>query len=225
MDGGAERTGGTGGTGGSGGEGGAVPRRGNLWGLTWLLVLLLGGPAVAIALDLLSADQLLMVAAGAGALHLTAHLAAGGSMAAAVLVPPVAWAMVLGRRVPGGRRRRAWAAAVLTAALAPATAGAGWALWQQTPAAHDLALLGVAATIGLVLLTVAAAQTRGAAAALLRLLLTPLWLAGAVVVVVGALLLSPFGLAPGLAWTTATSLFDGLRSPAMIPSDPQPTWR
>jgi hypothetical protein len=192
---------------------------------TLLFVALLGGPAAALGLDLATGEQVPLLLGAAALLHLAAHALARRSLVAAVVCPPVAWALLLGRRVAGGARRRAWAAAVFTAAMAPATFAAARALWVGGTDVGEQALLGSGATITLVLIVAAVANAHGAAAALLRLLLTPLWLAGAVVLLVVGLLLAPFGLATGLAPQVAASLVDGVRSPAMMPVPPTPTWR
>ena len=196
-----------------------MQRRRRLWPWTWFFTLLLGIPALAAWADLVPRELALPVVAGVAALHLLGCVAARSSIALTVLCPPLAWGVLLGRRVVGGARRRAWGAAVFTAATLPATAGIATAV-TGGPASHERAYVAVAATIVLVLLCARAANTRGAGAALLRLLLLPLWVVGAVVLVVGATLLAPFGLARGMAWATLSSLADGIRGPAMMPASP-----
>ena len=189
------------------------PRR--LWPWVWIFTLLVTVPALAVAAGVDSRELLLPAAAVAAVIHLLAHLAARGSMGLAVFVPPVAWAVLMGRRVAGGARRRAWASAVFTAAMVPGTAGLIVGL-TRSPRDIPLALVGVAVTAVFVLVVAAAANGLGGGAVGVRLLLVPLWAVGAAVLVVGGLLLAPFGLARGVVWTTLTSLAEGLRGPAMM---------
>jgi eukaryotic-like serine/threonine-protein kinase len=203
----------------------APVQRRHLGAWTLLLVALLGGPTVAVLLDVVHGNELLALAGAAFAVHLVAHAVARRSVAAAVVAPPIAWALLLGRRVRGGAKRKAWGAAVFTAAMIPGTVAVAVTVFQ----APDRALLaaGVGATVVLVVLSAAVANAPGVGAAMTRLLLTPLWVVGAAVLVVVGALLAPFGLVPGLAWSTASSLVDGVRvqRPAMMPPPPTSTWR
>ena len=192
----------------------ARPRR--LWPWVCIFTLLVGMPVGAVAAGAGSRELLLPAAVAAAAVHLVAHLLGRGSMALALIFPPVAWAVLLGRRVAGGARRRAWASAVFTAAMAPGAAGLFWVATNGPPRDASPALAGAGGTVALVLLCAAVANGRGAGPVVARLLLVPLWAAGAVVLVIGGLLLAPFGLARGVVWTTLTSLAEGIRGPAMM---------
>lgn len=204
----------------------AAPERPrHLAGWTLLFLLLVGGPVAAWLLDLITPDRVIPAAIAVAVIHLVAHAAAGQSLAAAVLVPPVAWGLLLGGRVLGGRRRRAWGAAVFTAAMAPATAGLVVAVLRRNAEGGRLAVMGVAATCGIVALTAAAANGRSGGTATLRFLLLPLWLTGACLLVVGGIALAPFGISRGLVSATLASLVPGIRGPATMPPAPTPTWR
>ena len=191
----------------------ARPRR--LWPWVWVFTLLVGVPLLAVLAEAVPRQLLLPVAAAVVVVHLLAHLIGRGSMALAVLLPPIAWGVLLGRRVAGGGRRRAWASAVFIGAMAPGMYGA-WALARASLSESSLALAGAGATVVLVLLCAAVANGLGGGAIAGRLLLLPLWVPGAVVLIVGGLLLAPFGLARGTAWATAASLPEGIRGPAMM---------
>lgn len=199
------------------------PRR--LWPWTWLFVLLGAVPLAAVWSETLPRPLWLPAAGVVALLHLVAQAAGRGSMALAVLCPPIAWAVLLGRRVRGGRRRHAWATAVLITTTAPMLAGLAL-LVMQGATAGDAAAAGVAATLVLVPACVAAANADGRGAAAVRVLLTPLWAVGAALLIVAGLVLSPFGLARGTAWAAMTSLGEGVRGPAMMrgPEGPRP-WR
>lgn len=197
----------------------------HLGGWTLLFLLLLGGSVAAWLLDLIPPDQMIPAAIAIVVIHLVAHAVAGQSLAAAVLVPPVAWALLLGGRVLGGRRRRAWGAAVFTAAMAPATAGAVLAILQRNGGDARLTMVGLAATCGMVAVTAAVANGRSRLSAVVRFLLLPLWLTGACVLIVGGILLAPFGVSRGLVSATLASLVPGIRGPATMPPAPTPTWR
>ena len=195
----------------------AAERRRRLWPWTWLFTLLVGAPLVALWAGVVPRERLLPAVVALAAAHLVATLAGGVSAGLAVLLPPVAWAVLLGRRVQGGPRRRAWASAMFTAAIAPLVGGVAMLVAGGNPRRPTEALIGGAATLVLVLLTSAVANGREPGAVLMRTLLIPLWLAGAMVLILGGLLLVPFGVARGVAWTTFASLPDGLRGPAMMP--------
>jgi hypothetical protein len=198
-------------------------RRRHLWPWTLIFTLLVGVPAIAVWLEEVPAGQLLPSVLGVAALHLVLSLAARGPLSLALLCPPIVWAVILGRRVRGGRRRRAWATAVFTASMLPAIAGVVLAVMDR--AGRSQALAGVAATLLLVLVCTASANAEGPSAVAVRVLLLPLWAIGAVLVIGAGMLLSPFGLAPGTVWATMTSLADGIRGPAMMrPPRPRP-WR
>ena len=197
------------------------PQRRHLGAWTLLFVALLVVPAGALLTGMVRGDEALVLAAAVFAVHVLAHALARRSVLAAIVCPPLAWGLLLGWRVRGGAKRRAWAAAVFSAAMAPATVAGALALAGD--AGRDVLAAGVGATSLLVLLAAAVANARGAGAALTRLALAPLWVAGAVILVVVGTLLAPFGIARGLAWGAATSLLDGVRGP--MPPPPTPTWR
>ena len=201
-------------------------RRRRLWPWTWLFVLLVAVPVAAAALGVLPRALWLAAAGAAAVIHLGTVSVGRGPMSLAILCPPLAWAVLLGRRVRGGRRRRAWATAVFVTSMAPLIAGFV-ALVQRGAAEGSTAAAGGASlTLVLVLICAAAANGRGAGPVAVRLLLTPLWAAGALVMIVAGLVLSAFGVARGTAWATMTSLGEGVRGPAMMraPEGPRP-WR
>ena len=201
-----------------------APVRRHLGAWALLFVALLAVPTAAVLLGAVRGPEAVALTAAAFAVHLAAHAAARRSLAAAVACPPIAWGLLLGQRVRGGPKRRAWGAAVFTAATVPASVALVLAALQEP--AGQAVTAGVGATVLLVLLTAAVANARGAAAVLVRLLvLGPLWIGGATILVIVGMLLAPFGIARGLAWTVARSLVDGTRSPAMMPPPPIPTWR
>ena len=199
-------------------------RRRRLWPWTWLFVSLLGLPTAAAWSGRLPSNLFVPVAVLMVALHLAAHIAARSSIGLAVFCPPVAWGVLLGRRVRGGARRRAWGSAVFTAATVPAVAGGVSAVADGLQTNRAAAFAGVAITILLVLVCARVANASGGGAAAVRLLLLPLWAVGALVIVIGGALLSPFGLARGVVWTTLASLADGIRAPAMMPPLRRPGW-
>jgi hypothetical protein len=199
------------------------PRR--LWPWVWWFVLLVAAPGAVVVSGELPDTTTVPLLLGMGAAHVVGHLIARVSLALAVLFPPVGWAVLLGRHVDGSRRRQLWGAAVFTAAMVPATAATALTLLQRGGVTPELLLLAILTTVVLVVLTAAAARALGGAGVVLRLLLTPLWAVGAVVLVAGAVVVTMFGLAPGTAWATLTSLLDGLRPPAMMRPPETPNWR
>ena len=201
-------------------------RRRRLWPWTWLFVLLAGVPLAGIWSEAVPRPLCLPVIGVVLAVHLLAQAAGRGSLALAVLCPPIAWAVLLGRRVRGGRRRHAWTTAVLITAMAPMLAGAVALVQRGVVGGQSLAMAGTGLTLVLVPLCVAAAAGEGRGAVVVRVLLTPLWAVGAVLLIVAGLVLSPFGLARGTVWSTMTSLGAGVRGPAMMrgPEGPRP-WR
>ncbi len=197
-------------------DGDIAPRRRRLWPWAWLFVLLVGVSLAALATDLLPDDRVMVAIAAAAAVHIVAGVVGTRSLGLTVLCPPVAWAVLLGRRVSGGRRRRAWACAVLTGAMLPAVVAIGCALANGFELHRATVAAGAAATVVVVLVCVALADAEGPAAVIGRLVLTPLWVAGGAVLVVGGGVLSLFGMARGTVWSTLTSLADGIRGPAMM---------
>ena len=190
------------------------PRR--LWPWVWVFTLLIAAPVAGVAAGLVPRELLwpaLVVVAG---VHVAANLLARASMGLAVLLPPVAWGVLLGRRVAGGPRRRAWASAVFIGAMVPAVVGAVADVRGGTLENPTGVLAGLGVTVVLVLICAAAANGVGGGPVVVRLLLLPLWAVGAAVLLAGGLLLAPFGLARGTVWTTLTSLADGVRGPAMM---------
>lgn len=165
----------------------------------WLVVLAVAVavPTLGWALEWLRGPGLVAAAAGAAAGHLCAHVAARRSLLAALVVPPAAWAFLLAERSPGPRRRQAWTRTVLTGALAAlavvladAVSGA-----RLAGSRHATAVLVVAGLL-LVAAGLRAPALRGAAGLLARLVLLPVWLAGAGLLLAAAALAVP--LAPPL---------------------------
>jgi len=165
--------------------------------LPWLTVVVAvcAAPAVAAVLGGLGGQTPLMVAGVAVAVHLGAQLAGRGPLGLAVVLPPLAWALLLARRLEGARRRRAWASAILLVGLT-GMASAPVLAFLDGPAGFRAALvggLGVAAA----LLGVAGARAVGPAGAVLRLATLPLWVLGAGAVVALSLAVLPFALLAG----------------------------
>ncbi len=206
--------------------------------LPWvgLATLLAFAPLVARFLGV-GPDAFALAALGTVAGHVGAVAVAGAPVLLAV-VPPLAWAVVVGDRLGATRRRRLWARALLLPAFAalsvvPAAVLVPRLLPPPYAAAaegamppRDVALLGV---LGLAsaLLGVAAARARDLPGVLLRLLTLPVWLVGAAAIVVGGLALAVpavlVGRAPALVRTAALTVA-GLVEVALPPRpDTSPT--
>jgi hypothetical protein len=159
----------------------------------WLTVLLAaaGLPALGWAGGFLRSRDLAAAVGASALLSLLAHAAARRPLLLALLLPPLAWGLLLAERTPGPARRRAWTATVLTGALALAAAGAVvWTLgpWEgrlPPPAAGARAF---AAGLGLAAAGTYAPSLAGVRGLLARLALLPLWLTGALLVLVGVVL-------------------------------------
>jgi len=166
--------------------------------LPWLTVVVAvcAAPTVAAVLGGLGGQTPLMVAGVAIAVHLGAQLAGRGPLGLAVVLPPLAWALLLARRLGGARRRRAWASAILLVGLTGMWSAPVLAFLDGPGGASRAALvggLGVAAA----LLGVAGARAAGPAGAVLRLATLPLWVLGAGAAVALCLAVLPFALLAG----------------------------
>jgi len=189
------------------------------WG-RWFLVLavLVAAPAVGWVGGAIPRERLLVAAAAVAVVHFSAQLLAGGPLGLAVLAPPVAWAFLIADRTAGSLLRRSWTRAVVTGALAVVTVALTAPLQGPQPAALVLGGAGV----GVALAGVGAAMSgaRGGGAALVRLLLLPCWLAGALVIVAGTAACLPFAVVAGraaaaarLAGRTIGSVVETFRGP------------
>ena len=187
-----------------------APRR-RPWG--WVLVLLALVAAPVASRELLVSDRRTALAAVAVAigLHLLACLAGREPFSLTVFAPPVAWADLLARRVAPPTLRREWARAVLTGATLVISAGLlAYALptLVRSPA-PPVAVLGVGLLI--MVLSVTAAGAPGVLGFLLRLLLLPAWVLGALVIVLGGLLIAPFAGTARVAGRTLASFVEVFR--------------
>ena len=143
-------------------------------------------------------DALPVVLALSVALHLVLHVAARRPLWPAVLAPPLAWADLLAERAVSRPRRQEWAATMLlagvTGALVPAAlrltgeGGSAGAVTATTAAA-------VVAVAGLAHLP----RMRGPEAAVMRVLLAPVWAAGLALLFAGAIVALPVALIAGRA--------------------------
>lgn len=158
--------------------------------LPWVTVLaaLTGLPAVAVLAGVGSeggtGSPPVAVLALVAAAHLVGVLAARGSLVLA-LVPPLAWARLLGRRVGGGALRRLWTTPLLLLGTTGMFAATLLAVLRGDAGAQLSAALG-AGGLAAVLLVIAAARERGVLGWLLRLV------AGTVVLGAGALAVEQF---------------------------------
>lgn len=164
--------------------------RRRVWPWLALLALVALGPPLGWRSGALQGTALAAAVGLAALLHLTAHALGRRALLLAVVAPPVAWALLLGDRLASGRRRP-WAHALLTGAISGALA-APVAVALRV-GAHDLATsLAAVAGVVVVLAAVAAVRMPGVAGLVCRLLLLPVWLAGAgVLLALGVLALPP----------------------------------
>jgi len=188
------------------------PRRGSVWPWTLLLVALVGVPLAAVQGGWLGAADLLPVAAALVGIHLLAHVFARRPLWPAVVMPPLAWSFLLAERVGGSERRRAWARAVFTGAVAVLTAVL---VPVAIHAAEGRLRLDRTAVVGVSLLVVSALTVTagGGLGIVLRVLLLPLWLLGAALLVCLGLLAAMFTGSLRLTWLTLTSFVEVVRQP------------
>jgi eukaryotic-like serine/threonine-protein kinase len=158
-----------------------------LW--PWLVVLTALALSVAVAAGLQGTNAAALLGlVGLG--HLVAQTVGRSGMAAALLAPPYAWARLLATRASRSRRGRAWAEATFTGLLGPlaaalASAHAGVLVQRQ-------AALGLAAALMAALWAVTLVPAAGGLGSLtLRILLLPVWLAGAALITAGCVALLP----------------------------------
>jgi hypothetical protein len=155
-----------------------------------------GLPSWALAAGI-QGPELLRVAGVTLAVHLGAFVAARRPLPLAIVLPPLAWALLLAERAAGAARRRAWAAATFLPGLVALAA----AIYLATPAGETVAggqvgPLGTAAAgLAAALLAAGAARATGALGALLRLAALPLWAGGGAALLALSLVAAPFALA------------------------------
>jgi hypothetical protein len=127
-------------------------------------------------------------------------------------MPPLAWSFLLAERVSGSDRRRAWARAVFTGAVALLTAVL---VPVVIHAAEGRLRLDRTVVMGVSLLVVSALSvtTGGGLGIVLRVLLLPLWLLGAALLVCLGLLAAMFTGNLRLPWLTLTSFVEIVRQP------------
>ncbi|HVM00515.1 MAG TPA: serine/threonine-protein kinase [Egibacteraceae bacterium] len=171
-----------------------APRR-RVWPWFVVLAAVVAGPALGWSTGALEGNRLAVAAAAAATVQLGAHTVDRRSVLLAAVLPPVAWAFLLGDRLAFGRRRP-WAHALLCGPLTFAWAAPVLAVTGPVTARAPVAALAVA---GLALVAAAAAATRagGGAGVLARLVLLPAWLAGAAVLLAAGVLALPFALVAG----------------------------
>lgn len=200
----------------------AAPRSGVVWGWFTVLAVVV---AVALVAPLLALPRWQPLAV-AGGLHLAAHLVAGRSLLAALVVPPAAWGQLLAERAAPAGRLRTWTAVTATGGLLATTVALLRLLVPDVLARVSASaatvspdLAAIAAVVGLLAAGLASLAAAAGGVAL-RLLLLPAWALGAaahlaaavVVLIPSVLLLRP--LAPfRLAWRTLTSSAELLRGP------------
>ena len=185
----------------------AAPPPAPVWGWVAALVAVVATPLAAMAAGW-GSDAVAVTVVGAAAGHLLACLAARTSVALAVFVPPVAWADLLARRIAHRSLRRDWARAVLTGVNLLVSAAVASSVAPDLVDMPFDPVLAPGFALALLVLVVAALQVRGFAGFVLRLLLVPLWAPGALVIVVGGLLVSPFAPTAGTAGRTLISVIE-----------------
>ncbi len=188
------------------------PRRGSVWPPTLLLVALVGAPLTVVHRGWLGAADLPTAAAALIGIHLLANVVARRPLWPAVVMPPLAWSFLLAERVSGSDRRRAWARAVFTGAVALLTAVL---VPVVIHAAEGRLRLDRTVVMGVSLLVVSALSvtTGGGLGIVLRVLLLPLWLLGAALLVCLGLLAAMFTGNLRLPWLTLTSFVEIVRQP------------
>jgi hypothetical protein len=187
-------------------------RRGSLWLWTLLLVALVGAPLAAVHRGWLGGADLPTVAAALIGIHLLANVVARRPLWPAIVMPPLAWSFLLAERVGGSDRRRAWARAVFTGAVAVLTA---LLVPVVIHAAEGRLRLDRTAVVGVALLVVSALTVTagGGLGIVLRVLLLPLWALGAALLICLGLLAAMFTGSLRLTWLTLTSFVEIARQP------------
>ncbi|CAN5240872.1 hypothetical protein BH20ACT8_BH20ACT8_04920 [soil metagenome] len=170
------------------------------WLLAYLVVVVPAGWAVLTGARGLATERIAVLGA-AVALHLVVHVVARRSLVAAVVVPPVAWALLLADKasaVPG--RLRDWARPLLTGAVAVTAVPLAvrpldeWGALRLDELGAPEALAAAVLGLLLTLLAVAAVRSGGL---LVRLVLAPVWALGAAILLAGGLALFPFAVLAG----------------------------
>lgn len=164
--------------------------------LPWLGVAagVFGLPAAAVLSGRLARPDVIRLLLLALVVHLVAHTIARASLALAVVLPPVSWALLLGERAAGTESRRAFARALLVPGLTGMTAALPLT-WLDPGRAVPVGTAGLA----LALVALAAVRGEGVPGVLLRVLTLPLWLAGCAVLFALVVAALPFALLAGRA--------------------------
>jgi len=193
--------------------------------LPWLVLVaaVCAAPAVAVVLGGLGGQSPLVVAGLAAAVHLGAQLVGRGPLALAIVVPPLAWALLLARRLGGDRRRQAWASAILLLGLTGMGATPVLAFLDGPGGLPRVALVG-GLGLAITLLGIAAARAVGPAGVLLRVVTLPLWLVGAGAVVALCVVVLPFALLAGRARPLLRAGGATLASVAEVARPPIQAW-
>jgi hypothetical protein len=191
-----------------------LQRRGSVWPWTLLLVALVGVPLAAVLGGWLAVVDLPAAAAALVGVHLLANVAARRPLWPAVVMPPLAWSFLLAERVGGSDRRRAWARAVFTGAIALLTAAAVGTLLDAAGGPLRLLRLDwIAAGLSLLVASALTVTAGGPMGGVLRALLLPLWLLGAALLACIGLLAAIFTGSPRLTWLTLGSFVEVVRPP------------
>ena len=151
----------------------------------------------------------------AGALHLGLTRLAGQPWVTVVLAPPAAWAWLLGARAAAPGRVRAWARAALLGTLGVGTVGGVAAAVSAGSSVEPVGFLpavpwgafALLASAVLAPVVVAAAGAHGLTGALARLVLTPVWAVGVVLLLLAGLVV--LALAPVKRDWTGPALLTG----------------
>lgn len=161
-----------------------------VWPWAVVLTAVLVGPLIAWASGVLAGDRLAAAATAAAGLHLGAHAVDRRSVALAAVAPPMAWAFLLGDRLALGRRR-AWAHALLCGPLTVAWVVPLLAAFDLGGFDQPAATAVVAAALLVALAAGSAVRVGGGVGLALRLVLLPVWVAGAVVLLAAGVVALP----------------------------------
>lgn len=188
----------------------------------WLLwQAAVGGGALAwlgstVGVDLAAGWRVPVAVGLAAAVHVVAARVAGQGWAVTLLAPPAAWGWLLGERTALPGPARAWTRTAVTGTLAAALAVGIATVTTDVDGVGmpgpSVALVAAAGGVVVVALACAAGRHAGAGRVLLRLLLAPVWLAGALLLLtaglVGALAALPAGRSAGL-WRLVSGTLGG----------------
>lgn len=167
----------------------------------WLLPLGATLAAVAAPTLRLAATDPLFLWGIAAVTHLGAQKFAGRRLLPAVLLPPVAWALLLSARSSAPRRGRAWLRTAAAGALTAATVGAALAILDNAGTPEFAAAALASGWITTALSVAAVADDSGLGLAL-RWVLGPCWLMGALLLILGSIIALPVVAVMGQAAAT-----------------------